>query len=287
MQKFSEKEQTKESKKRKMTEISELAEKKHCSHSVALNTSTDFPYNISFSGKSQNGLESQSKMEELPILSSNFRMNRIIEKEPFFINDCRLFPDKPSKLSSKETDEPNLSKNTSSFIQRTSCSQIGNGVMKCMECRTQRKTLTNYCRFFGFRKLKKSEHGIEADGFTDMSDVQDEDMTWWQQMSPISKPNLSFPRAKYIIEKVGPKFLEMIEMERDVLKLKKGEKKIFWKKPCHQIREMCDVCSTTLFNLNCFCAKCGFCVCIDCYKMKAQNNSSEEEIERRYVNNSV
>lgn len=31
---------------------------------------------------------------------------------------------------------------------------------------------------------------------------------------------------------------------------------------------MCDVCETTLFNLHWACGKCGFVVCIDCYKSR-------------------
>lgn len=34
------------------------------------------------------------------------------------------------------------------------------------------------------------------------------------------------------------------------------------------VREMCDVCETTLFNYHWACGKCGFVVCIDCYKAR-------------------
>ena len=34
------------------------------------------------------------------------------------------------------------------------------------------------------------------------------------------------------------------------------------------VREMCDVCETTLFNIHWACSKCGFVVCIDCYKSR-------------------
>lgn len=34
------------------------------------------------------------------------------------------------------------------------------------------------------------------------------------------------------------------------------------------VREMCDVCETTLFNYHWACEKCGFVVCIDCYKAR-------------------
>ena len=34
------------------------------------------------------------------------------------------------------------------------------------------------------------------------------------------------------------------------------------------VRETCDLCDTTLFNMHWVCHKCGFVVCIDCYSMK-------------------
>ena len=36
------------------------------------------------------------------------------------------------------------------------------------------------------------------------------------------------------------------------------------------VREMCDVCDTTLFNMHWCCHKCGFVVCIDCYRNKTK-----------------
>lgn len=33
------------------------------------------------------------------------------------------------------------------------------------------------------------------------------------------------------------------------------------------VREICDVCETTLFNFHWTCGKCGFVVCLDCYKV--------------------
>ena len=37
-----------------------------------------------------------------------------------------------------------------------------------------------------------------------------------------------------------------------------------------QVREMCDVCSTSLFNVHWTCAECSAMVCIDCYKTRRQ-----------------
>ena len=38
-----------------------------------------------------------------------------------------------------------------------------------------------------------------------------------------------------------------------------------WKRPVEGIREMCDSCNTTMFNVHWTCSRCGHAVCIDCY----------------------
>lgn len=45
------------------------------------------------------------------------------------------------------------------------------------------------------------------------------------------------------------------------------DKTVAWKRVVQGVREMCDVCETTLFNFHWVCEKCGFVVCIDCYKV--------------------
>lgn len=45
------------------------------------------------------------------------------------------------------------------------------------------------------------------------------------------------------------------------------------------VREMCDVCDTTLFNMHWVCHKCGFVVCLDCYKVKAKEVNGDEDSE--------
>ena len=40
------------------------------------------------------------------------------------------------------------------------------------------------------------------------------------------------------------------------------------------VREMCDVCDTTLFNMHWVCHKCGFVVCIDCYRLRTRRGGS-------------
>lgn len=41
-----------------------------------------------------------------------------------------------------------------------------------------------------------------------------------------------------------------------------------WKRPVKGVREMCDVCKTTLFNYHWICGMCGLFVCLDCYQFR-------------------
>lgn len=43
--------------------------------------------------------------------------------------------------------------------------------------------------------------------------------------------------------------------------------KIAYKAHVRGVRELCDVCETTIFNYHWICDKCGYVVCIDCYKV--------------------
>ena len=43
-----------------------------------------------------------------------------------------------------------------------------------------------------------------------------------------------------------------------------GEKA--WKRAVLLVREMCDICATTIFNTHWTCDACGFGVCLDCFR---------------------
>ena len=45
-------------------------------------------------------------------------------------------------------------------------------------------------------------------------------------------------------------------------------KLVVWKRAVKGVREMCDVCQTTLFNYHWTCGQCGVFVCLDCYKFR-------------------
>lgn len=52
--------------------------------------------------------------------------------------------------------------------------------------------------------------------------------------------------------------------------------KVAWKRAVRGVREMCDVCETTLFNIHWVCRKCGFGVCLDCYRLRKSRPRSGE-----------
>lgn len=60
-----------------------------------------------------------------------------------------------------------------------------------------------------------------------------------------------------------------------------------WKRAVQGVREMCDVCDTTLFNTHWVCHRCGFVVCIDCYRVKrkiqSRNSNNVCEENRRWL----
>lgn len=103
---------------------------------------------------------------------------------------------------------------------------------------------------------------------------------------------LELLQAIYILDEVGDQFCDLISYETNAIAEHMGESKGFflvwrleirfthscvsaedvvaWKRVVQGVREMCDVCETTLFNYHWTCGKCGFVVCIDCYKVCVQ-----------------
>lgn len=49
-------------------------------------------------------------------------------------------------------------------------------------------------------------------------------------------------------------------------------------------RELCDQCSTTIFNGHMACKSCGFVVCIDCFNLRTRNHKSSSKIVKVNLN---
>jgi lysine-specific demethylase 3 len=68
-------------------------------------------------------------------------------------------------------------------------------------------------------------------------------------------------------------------MVQNVIFLPSVTVQVAWKRAVQGVREMCDVCDTTLFNMHWVCHKCGFVVCLDCYRVKMKKPELSQDVE--------
>lgn len=100
--------------------------------------------------------------------------------------------------------------------------------------------------------------------------------------------------TNYILKFVASQFCEMaleeLEVIKDYQEISLNEPLIVWKRAVNQVREVCDVCSTSLFNLHWTCSSCGTSICIDCFKernakfvrLKPVTKNEKEERDKYY-----
>ena len=69
--------------------------------------------------------------------------------------------------------------------------------------------------------------------------------------------------ALFILTKVGSLLCDMVSVERRLTS--GGTRLVSWRRQHPGVRDLCDVCSTTIFNLHLTCPSCGIMVCHDCY----------------------
>ncbi|KAK7074250.1 Lysine-specific demethylase 3B [Halocaridina rubra] len=167
-----------------------------------------------------------------------------------------------------------LKKTGESFLQDGSCYEVAPKLPKCRECRwtahQRNKNKQNiFCRFYAFRRLRYTKNGqLAVAGFSDpIKDVSIDDLKLWVPDSDSPPEDLDVETSKFLLTHVGDQFCDLVEQEKEAMALHMGEDSIVaWKRVVQGVREMCDVCETTLFNIHWACSKCGFVVCIDCYK---------------------
>ena len=85
---------------------------------------------------------------------------------------------------------------------------------------------------------------------------------------------LSLHVSKYILLNVGDEFCNLVQQEEKAFSWETKKDTIAWKRAVRGIREMCDACATTIFNVHWVCPKCGFGVCLDCYKTRMEMSVS-------------
>ncbi|XP_060097096.1 probable JmjC domain-containing histone demethylation protein 2C isoform X1 [Heteronotia binoei] len=172
-----------------------------------------------------------------------------------------------------------------SFLQDDSCYEIGPNLQKCRECRLVRSKKGEesahspvFCRFYYFRRLSFSKNGVvRIDGFSSPDQYDDEAISLWTHEN-YDDDEVDIEMCKYILEHIGDKFCQLVTSEKTAMSWVKKDAKIAWKRAVRGVREMCDACEATLFNIHWVCQKCGFVVCLDCYKAKERKSSRDKEL---------
>ncbi|XP_068131416.1 lysine-specific demethylase 3A [Hyperolius riggenbachi] len=170
------------------------------------------------------------------------------------------------------------------FVQDGSCNDIAPHLHKCRECRLDRfgrskeqRDAAVFCRFFHFRRLHFNRHGILREGgFLTPNKFDAEAINLWLPLLN-SVVGLDLDTAKYILANIGDHFCKLVMSEKEVMAAIDPKKPVAWKRAVRGVREMCDVCDTTIFNLHWVCPKCGFGVCVDCYRMKKKSMSEGKD----------
>uniref|UniRef100_A0A1I8Q0R3 [histone H3]-dimethyl-L-lysine(9) demethylase n=1 Tax=Stomoxys calcitrans TaxID=35570 RepID=A0A1I8Q0R3_STOCA len=152
-------------------------------------------------------------------------------------------------------------------------------IHKCRECRRrtpQQGSNDVYCRFYEFRCLQYTEDGqLLVAGFPNpYTDPTQDEINIWKpdENTEPTAGNIDIQVCRYILLHVGDQFCYLWRQEVEALKIHENPNStIAWKKVVQGIREICDVCDTTLFNFHWTCDKCGFGVCLDCFKDRKEN----------------
>lgn len=167
-----------------------------------------------------------------------------------------------------------LKKSGDSFLQDGPCFEVAPKLAKCRECRwtpnqRSKNTPNIFCRFYAFRRLRYTKNGqLAIAGFSDPhKDPSDEDLKLWTPDANNPPTDLDLYQSRFLLSQVADQFCDLLQQEREAMaEHLNDDKTIAWKRVVQGVREMCDVCETTLFNYHWACSKCGFVVCIDCYK---------------------
>lgn len=192
--------------------------------------------------------------------------------------------DPPKRHDAAKRKRVKLARSTDPYLQNGPCHEVASRLPRCRECgrsaAARSKDAANiFCRFIAFRKLKYNELGqLEVVGFADPNlDPQSDDTGLWNANLSKVPIDLSVEKSKFLLGQVGYKFCELFHQEKEAFfEHMSADKTTAWKQAVQGVREMCDVCSTTLFNYHWVCSTCGFVVCIDCYKHRKYGASKND-----------
>ena len=150
------------------------------------------------------------------------------------------------------------------FLQKDNCFATSTTLPQCYECENDPMTNKYTCRFYEFRKIERSNGKFKVAGFLDPHiDPSIEDLDLWT----VAERQLEVNRetADYILVFVASQFCDMAKEELKISRYHNSESNA-WKRSVLLVREICDVCNTSIFNFHWTCTFCGTCVCLDCKK---------------------
>lgn len=148
------------------------------------------------------------------------------------------------------------------FLQRDNCFATSSKIHQCQECEKNPMSNKYQCRFFEFRKIERDNGLFKVVGFLDPNiDPFVEDKDLW--ILPDNKLKVDDDTCNYILSYIAANFCYLCETE---LKVSQRHPELAWKRSVIQVREICDVCETSVFNLHWTCQFCGTCICLDCFR---------------------
>ncbi len=171
------------------------------------------------------------------------------------------------------------------FLQDGPCFEMGFDVSMCRMCRLvpddeRREMMIKgvdedscdiSCCFYGFRKLRATKAGqMTVKGYLNPKlDPTEKEMELWETGK--TEPHVPPEKARHILGLIGDQFCDMVQQEYKCLSLNpNGSSGVVWKPAVKGVREMCDVCKTTLFNVHWTCDRCGMFICLDCYQHRSK-----------------
>ncbi|CAG2104586.1 unnamed protein product [Medioppia subpectinata] len=230
--------------------------------------------------KARNGLPSNVKVIKTrtrPVLVKGFAQQKgfldfvgrsyVLVKEGVpFIQDrsCK-------QLTSDNNNTPSATASTAAaVVDANTTTTVHNTITHCMDC-NDKKAQTQACRFFQYRTLVKSNGQLSVYAFAEEDNATHDDCKLWLPYQQTSVQPMTETEARYLLTFVGEQFCQIYGEEQRVFA---NYESITWKRPVKGIRELCDICQTTIFNTHYVCPNCGLAICVDCHDVRKESEVS-------------
>eukprot|EP00731_Ephydatia_muelleri_P021270 Em0013g997a len=118
---------------------------------------------------------------------------------------------------------------------------------------------------------------VSVEGFATYCDTCAEDLVPWTPLKA-GYSRIDEDTALLVISNTMPQFIDILAEEASML----PEEDVLpvWKRAVKGLRELCDTCDTTLFNLHWVCNNCGFCICPTCYQSYTSDDVLAEVVSQ-------